>query len=104
MSWHTLDTLLTRIRPHREPLALAIDAAVIAACWNITSLFRLGFERGWSARHDCTSSRPRGASRSRNVPSAPGWGRSAGHRRAAAGPGARVATATASCSFDKWPR
>ena len=50
MSWHTLDTLLTRIRPHREPLALAIDAAVIAACWNITYLFRLGFERGWSAR------------------------------------------------------
>ena len=50
MSWHTLDTLLTRIRPHREPLALAIDAAVIAACWNITYLFRLGFERWWSAR------------------------------------------------------
>ncbi|MFM2053100.1 MAG: hypothetical protein RL456_1137 [Pseudomonadota bacterium] len=50
MTWHTLDTLLTRLRPHREPLALAIDAAVIAACWNITYLFRLGFERGWSAR------------------------------------------------------
>ena len=50
MSWHTLDTLLTRIRPHREPLALAIDAAVIAACWNITYLFRLGFERWWNAR------------------------------------------------------
>lgn len=50
MTWHTLDALLTRIRPHREPLALAIDAAVIAACWNITYLFRLGFERWWSAR------------------------------------------------------
>ncbi|HNB45251.1 MAG TPA: nucleoside-diphosphate sugar epimerase/dehydratase, partial [Burkholderiaceae bacterium] len=35
-----------------EALALAIDAAVIAACWNITYLFRLGFERWQSARPD----------------------------------------------------
>jgi FlaA1/EpsC-like NDP-sugar epimerase len=45
MNWQTLDSLLTRIRPHREGLSLAIDAAVIAACWHITYLFRLGYER-----------------------------------------------------------
>ena len=50
MSWHTFDTLLTRIRPHREPLALAIDALVVAGCWHLTYLFRLGFERWHSAR------------------------------------------------------
>ena len=52
MTWHLLDTLLTRIRPHREPLALALDALMIAACWNITYLFRLGFERWQNARPD----------------------------------------------------
>lgn len=50
MFWHHLDTLLTRVRPYREPLALAIDALVVAACWHITYLFRLGFERWHSAR------------------------------------------------------
>ena len=49
-AWHRLDLFLARLRPHREPLSLAADALVIAACWNITSLFRLGFERWWSAR------------------------------------------------------
>ncbi len=48
--WHRLDALLARLRPHRVPLSLAIDAAVVAACWNITYLFRLGFERWISAR------------------------------------------------------
>ncbi len=48
--WHKLDLFLARLRPHREPLSLAIDAAVVAACWNITYLFRLGFERWISAR------------------------------------------------------
>ena len=52
MTWHHLDTLLTRIRPHRESLALVIDALMIAACWNITYLFRLGFERWRNARPD----------------------------------------------------
>ncbi len=47
MNWQLLDSLLTRLRPHREALALAIDALAIAACWHITYLFRLGFER-WS--------------------------------------------------------
>jgi FlaA1/EpsC-like NDP-sugar epimerase len=49
-AWHTVDRFLARLRPHREPLSLLVDAAVIAACWNITYLFRLGFERWISAR------------------------------------------------------
>ncbi|HMO45594.1 MAG TPA: nucleoside-diphosphate sugar epimerase/dehydratase [Rubrivivax sp.] len=48
--WHRLDLLLARLRPHREPLSLLADALVVAACWNITYLFRLGFERWLSAR------------------------------------------------------
>ena len=48
--WQRLDALLTRLRPQRRPLSLAIDAAVVVACWNFTYLFRLGFERWWSAR------------------------------------------------------
>jgi len=48
--WHRLDLFLARLRPHREPLSLVVDALVIAACWNITYLFRLGFERWVSAR------------------------------------------------------
>jgi len=50
MFWPHLDRLLTLIRPRREVLALAIDAFVIAACWHVTYLFRLGFERWHSAR------------------------------------------------------
>ena len=52
MTWHHLDTLLTRIRPHRASLALVIAPLMIAACWNITYLFRLGFERWQNARPD----------------------------------------------------
>ena len=48
--WHRLEAVLARLRPHREPLSLAADALVVAACWNITYLFRLGFERWISAR------------------------------------------------------
>ena len=48
--WHHLDAFLARLRPHREPLSLVIDGLVVAACWNITYLFRLGFERWISAR------------------------------------------------------
>jgi FlaA1/EpsC-like NDP-sugar epimerase len=48
--WHRLDLWLARLRPHREPLSLAVDAVVIVVCWNITYLFRLGFERWLSAR------------------------------------------------------
>ena len=49
-AWHRLDRFLARLRPHREPLSLLVDAAVVAACWNVTYLFRLGFERWISAR------------------------------------------------------
>ncbi|WP_428419991.1 polysaccharide biosynthesis protein [Methylibium sp.] len=48
--WHRLDACLTRLRPHRQPLSLLIDAVVIATCWQFTYLFRLGFERWLSAR------------------------------------------------------
>ncbi len=48
--WPALDRFLTRLRPHREPLSLLLDAAVIVLAWNATYLFRLGFERWWSAR------------------------------------------------------
>jgi FlaA1/EpsC-like NDP-sugar epimerase len=48
--WHQLEVFLARWRKHREPLSLVLDAAVVAACWNITYLFRLGFERWLSAR------------------------------------------------------
>lgn len=48
--WHRLDVFLARLRKHREPLSLAVDALVVIACWNITYLFRLGFERWLSAR------------------------------------------------------
>jgi FlaA1/EpsC-like NDP-sugar epimerase len=48
--WHRLDAVLARLRPHREPLSLAIDAVMVALAWNATYLFRLGFERWLSAR------------------------------------------------------
>jgi FlaA1/EpsC-like NDP-sugar epimerase len=48
--WHRLDLGLARLRPYREELSLLIDALVIVACWNVTYLFRLGFERWISAR------------------------------------------------------
>jgi FlaA1/EpsC-like NDP-sugar epimerase len=48
--WHRLDRFLARLRPHREPLSLAVDAAMVVLAWNATYLFRLGFERWWSAR------------------------------------------------------
>ena len=49
-AWHRLDRFLARLRPHREPISLLIDAAVVALAWNVTYLFRLGFERWISAR------------------------------------------------------
>lgn len=48
--WHRLDLALARLRPHRALASLAVDAAVVAVCWNITYLFRLGFDRWFSAR------------------------------------------------------
>ncbi len=48
--WHRLDRFLARLRPHREALSLLVDACVVALAWNLTYLFRLGFERWQSAR------------------------------------------------------
>jgi FlaA1/EpsC-like NDP-sugar epimerase len=48
--WHRLDRFLARLRPHREPLSLLVDGVVVALAWNLTYLFRLGFERWLSAR------------------------------------------------------
>ena len=48
--WQRVERVLAHLRPHRVPLILAVDAVVIAASWNFTYLFRLGFERWWSAR------------------------------------------------------
>ena len=50
--WHRLDLALARLRPHREPAALLVDALLVAAAWNATYLFRLGFERWIDARPD----------------------------------------------------
>ncbi len=49
-AWQHIDRVLTRLRPHREPLSLLVDAIVVVTAWNATYLFRLGFERWWSAR------------------------------------------------------
>lgn len=48
--WRRLDAALSRWRRHRQPLSLLIDAGVVAIGWQLTYLFRLGFERWWSAR------------------------------------------------------
>jgi FlaA1/EpsC-like NDP-sugar epimerase len=48
--WHRLDAFLSRLRPYRQLLTLAIDGLTVALAWNATYLFRLGFERWISAR------------------------------------------------------
>jgi FlaA1/EpsC-like NDP-sugar epimerase len=48
--WLRLDQFLARVRPHRAPLSLLIDGLVVMLAWNVTYLFRLGFERWLSAR------------------------------------------------------
>jgi FlaA1/EpsC-like NDP-sugar epimerase len=48
--WPQLDRLLARLRPHREPLCLLIDGAVVFFAWQAVYLFRLGFDRWISAR------------------------------------------------------
>jgi FlaA1/EpsC-like NDP-sugar epimerase len=50
MFWQRVDNLLTRVRPHRRLVSLVIDGVAVAACWHITYLFRLGFERWNTAR------------------------------------------------------
>ncbi len=48
--WQRIDHGLTWLRPQREVLSLLIDGLVVAACWHVTYLFRLGFERWSTAR------------------------------------------------------
>ena len=48
--WHRLDRFLARLRPHREPLSLVADGLLIAFAWNVTYLFRIGFDRWFEAR------------------------------------------------------
>ncbi|MEK0417209.1 MAG: polysaccharide biosynthesis protein CapD [Pseudomonadota bacterium] len=48
--WTRIDAFLSRLRPYREPLSLLLDCTMVAFCWNVTYLFRLGFERWISAR------------------------------------------------------
>ena len=48
--WHRLDHFLARLRPHREPLSLLVDGLLIAFAWNVTYLFRIGFERWFEVR------------------------------------------------------
>jgi FlaA1/EpsC-like NDP-sugar epimerase len=48
--WHRLDHFLARLRPHREPLSLLIDGLLIAFAWNVTYLFRIGFDRWFEVR------------------------------------------------------
>lgn len=52
MNWLSLDAFLTRVRPHREALALVLDMVAVALSWQATYLFRLGFERWFEARPD----------------------------------------------------
>ena len=49
-AWHRLDHFLAKLRPHREPLSLLVDGLLIAFAWNVTYLFRIGFDRWFDAR------------------------------------------------------
>ena len=43
--WSRLDSAMTSLHPQRSVIAAAADALTVLACWHITYLFRLGFER-----------------------------------------------------------
>jgi len=43
--WAWLDQAMSALSPRNRPIAMAVDALVILACWHVTYLFRLGFER-----------------------------------------------------------
>jgi lipopolysaccharide/colanic/teichoic acid biosynthesis glycosyltransferase len=43
--WVWLDQTMSALRPHRRAAAMAVDALTVLVCWQITYLFRLGFER-----------------------------------------------------------
>ncbi|HEX4508905.1 MAG TPA: nucleoside-diphosphate sugar epimerase/dehydratase, partial [Burkholderiaceae bacterium] len=48
--WHRVDRFLAHLRPHREPLSMVVDGVLVAFTWNLTYLFRIGFDRWFSAR------------------------------------------------------
>lgn len=43
--WPWLDSKMSALRPRNRAIATAVDGAMVLACWHITYLFRLGFER-----------------------------------------------------------
>ena len=43
--WPWLDQQMSALNPRNRSVAMAVDALVILACWHVTYLFRLGFER-----------------------------------------------------------
>jgi lipopolysaccharide/colanic/teichoic acid biosynthesis glycosyltransferase len=43
--WVWLDPAMSTLNPRRRWVAVAFDAATVFACWQVTYLFRLGFER-----------------------------------------------------------
>lgn len=43
--WNWLAVHMAGLAPHRHGVAAAADAVVVLACWHLTYLFRLGFER-----------------------------------------------------------
>ncbi|MBX3606828.1 MAG: sugar transferase [Piscinibacter sp.] len=43
--WAWLDQTMSALRPRNRAIAMAVDALTILACWHLTYLFRLGFER-----------------------------------------------------------
>ena len=43
--WAWLDPAMSTLNPRRRWYALAFDAVTVFACWQVTYLFRLGFER-----------------------------------------------------------
>ena len=43
--WVWLDQTMSALRPRNRSVAMVADALTVLACWHITYLFRLGFER-----------------------------------------------------------
>ena len=43
--WRRLDQAMSELHPRRRLMATVVDGLTVLACWQITYLFRLGFER-----------------------------------------------------------
>ena len=43
--WRRLDRVMSELHPRRRLMAAVVDGLTVLACWHITYLFRLGFER-----------------------------------------------------------